>query len=77
MADGARLLGVLASSRFSDAREIPFDLVVSDIRRPRVNVLGALELLLEKPDMPPVVVATAWVATKAIAVSRKRGEPRS
>ena len=60
VADGRKLLEVLASSMLPNTGLEPFDLVVSDVRMPGWSGLSALEDLCHSPLVPPVVVITAF-----------------
>ncbi len=60
VADGRKLLEVLASSMLTTTGLDPFDMVVSDIRMPGWSGLPALEELCRSPLVPPVVVITAF-----------------
>jgi CheY-like chemotaxis protein len=58
--DGASLLDVLGTSMLPKSDIKPFDLVVSDLRMPGWAGLVALENLSRSPQVPPVVVITAF-----------------
>lgn len=60
VADGRRLLDLLAASLVPGSGVEPFSLVVSDVRMPGWTGLAALEDLCRRPFVPPVVVVTAF-----------------
>jgi CheY-like chemotaxis protein len=60
VANGADVLGLLASSMLAGSGIAPFDLVISDIKMPGWTGLLALEELARNRRMPPIVAMTAF-----------------
>lgn len=56
--DGVSLLKCLDECGTSGAQ--PFDLIVTDVRMPRLNGIEALEFAAENAPLPPVIVITAF-----------------
>ena len=69
--DGVCLLSSVAGDPEKKARR--FDVVVSDVRLPGVTGIEALEYLHDLPQMPPVIIITAFGSEQTHLYARSLG----
>jgi len=71
--DGSRLLHRLLYSKLLFGSRNGFDLIISDVRMPKVSGLGVLASLRGDDDAPPVILITAFGDRETHAEAERLG----